>query len=73
MTPEALAVLQRFAWPGNVRQLRNLLERLVLTVHEPQIDTPNLPDSIRFTEPIATTITLRPGCRSRRWKRPPSG
>ncbi|MEM7269688.1 MAG: sigma-54 dependent transcriptional regulator [Pseudomonadota bacterium] len=27
---EALAALQTFSWPGNVRQLRNLLERLMI-------------------------------------------
>lgn len=29
-SPEALAELADFPWPGNVRQLRNLIERLVL-------------------------------------------
>ncbi|MEX2520625.1 MAG: sigma-54 dependent transcriptional regulator [Paracoccaceae bacterium] len=29
-TAEALAALQTFSWPGNVRQLRNLVERLMI-------------------------------------------
>ncbi len=29
-TEEALAALQTFSWPGNVRQLRNLVERLLI-------------------------------------------
>ena len=29
-TEEALAALQTFSWPGNVRQLRNLIERLMI-------------------------------------------
>ncbi|MGB0507599.1 MAG: sigma-54-dependent transcriptional regulator [Pikeienuella sp.] len=29
-TPEAFAALQTFGWPGNVRQLRNLVERLMI-------------------------------------------
>ncbi len=28
--PEAVAELQRYSWPGNLRELRNLIERLVL-------------------------------------------
>ncbi|RMH03433.1 MAG: FHA domain-containing protein [Planctomycetota bacterium] len=30
LTPEALAVLERCSWPGNVRQLRNEMRRLTL-------------------------------------------
>jgi DNA-binding NtrC family response regulator len=30
LTPEALALLAREPWPGNVRQLRNFIERLVV-------------------------------------------
>ena len=29
-TPEALAVLQSMEWPGNIRQLRNLVERILI-------------------------------------------
>ena len=28
LTPEAMALLQAYAWPGNVRKLRNVLERV---------------------------------------------
>ncbi len=30
---EALAALQRHAWPGNIRELRNVLERMVIMTH----------------------------------------
>jgi two-component system response regulator HydG len=33
--PEALDFLTRFAWPGNIRQLQNLIERLVVTAQTP--------------------------------------
>jgi two-component system, NtrC family, nitrogen regulation response regulator NtrX len=29
-TPEAIAALQRYGWPGNIRELRNVVERLLL-------------------------------------------
>jgi DNA-binding NtrC family response regulator len=28
--PEAVAFLQQYAWPGNIRELRNMVERLIL-------------------------------------------
>jgi two-component system nitrogen regulation response regulator NtrX len=30
ITPDAIAALQAFAWPGNVRQLRNIVERTLI-------------------------------------------
>jgi two-component system nitrogen regulation response regulator NtrX len=30
--PQALAALQRYRWPGNVREMRNVLERLMIMV-----------------------------------------
>ncbi len=30
IAPEAMAVLQAFDWPGNVRQLRNIIERTII-------------------------------------------
>jgi DNA-binding NtrC family response regulator len=29
-TPAAIAALQKYAWPGNIRELRNMVERLLL-------------------------------------------
>ncbi len=37
LTPEALAVLQVQPWPGNVRQLQNFIERLVVLSDGPEI------------------------------------
>jgi two-component system, NtrC family, nitrogen regulation response regulator NtrX len=33
-TPEALSALQAYAWPGNIRELRNVVERLLLFVED---------------------------------------
>ena len=35
LAPDALALLAEGDWPGNVRQLENLIERLVLTASTP--------------------------------------
>ena len=36
-TPEFLAQLARHPWPGNIRQLRNLIERIVVTTRATEI------------------------------------
>jgi DNA-binding NtrC family response regulator len=42
-SPEFLAALARHPWPGNIRQLRNLVERLVVTVREPTLAVEHAP------------------------------
>ncbi len=37
-TPDAVAALQRYAWPGNIRELRNIVERLMLLAAGDEID-----------------------------------
>jgi DNA-binding NtrC family response regulator len=46
MSPETLAALKSYAWPGNVRQLRNTLERAVLLANDHRITTAELPPEI---------------------------
>lgn len=40
---EALNILINYQWPGNIRELENLVERLVVTSGQIVIDTPSLP------------------------------
>ncbi|MFA7343536.1 MAG: sigma-54 dependent transcriptional regulator [Terrimicrobiaceae bacterium] len=42
----AIKCLQAFSWPGNVRQLRNIVERLVLTAPGNTIKASDLPTSL---------------------------
>jgi DNA-binding NtrC family response regulator len=46
LTPEALAALKTYNWPGNVRQLRNTLERAILLSNEGRITVQELPPEI---------------------------
>lgn len=49
LTPEAMAALQAYDWPGNVRQLRNVIERtLILMGRDPglEITSEHLPSEI---------------------------
>jgi DNA-binding NtrC family response regulator len=61
VSTEAMQLCQRFPWPGNVRQLRNVMERSVLTCHDGTIDVKDLPDFLRAHDQSSTTFTVRPG------------
>ena len=47
VTAEALALLQAYAWPGNIRELENVIERAVLFADGPLIGVADLPQSLR--------------------------
>lgn len=58
--PEAFALLRRYAWPGNLRQLRNVLRLCVALLGPDGLLLPShLPAEIRSTEPIASSHGLR--------------
>src|SRR5205807_3133958 len=42
---EALEALQRYHWPGNIRQLRNVIERAVALCPGQEIQLEDLPDA----------------------------
>jgi DNA-binding NtrC family response regulator len=43
LTPQATKVLSEYAWPGNIRELRNTLERAVILCGTAAIDVEHLP------------------------------
>ncbi len=45
-TPAAMDVLRRHPWPGNIRELRNAVERALLTCKGSEIDQADLPYAI---------------------------
>jgi len=47
ITPEALQILVEADWPGNVRQLRNLIESMVVLAPEGEIRAGDIPPDIR--------------------------
>lgn len=58
---EAMRLLRLYAWPGNIRQLRNLLERLVVTVREGMIQPQHLPEEIQASKEDIRTIIVTLG------------
>jgi DNA-binding NtrC family response regulator len=47
VSPEAQQVLLSYSWPGNVRQLRNVVERMIVLSTGPTLGTQTLPPEIR--------------------------
>jgi transcriptional regulator with GAF, ATPase, and Fis domain len=58
--PEAMQVLQAYGWPGNIRELENLMERSVLFADGPVIEAAQLPDSLRELAPAAAPMPIAP-------------
>src|SRR5215475_78328 len=47
ITPAAIETLQRHRWKGNIRELRNTVERLIIMTSGDSIDVPDLPEVVR--------------------------
>jgi DNA-binding NtrC family response regulator len=47
LMPEALAALAAYPWPGNLRELRNVVERAVALCKGPLVDLHDLPEAVR--------------------------
>jgi len=45
-TPAALEILERYDWPGNIRELRNTVERSMVSCRGQAIDVEDLPGAI---------------------------
>jgi transcriptional regulator with PAS, ATPase and Fis domain len=55
----ALDALAAYNWPGNVRQLERVLERVVALSSGPSVELEDLPDEI--TEPFTKVLAIVPG------------
>jgi two-component system response regulator HydG len=51
--PQALDLLTRHDWPGNIRELENTVERAVILCLGDRITPPELPASIRGAEEVS--------------------
>jgi transcriptional regulator with PAS, ATPase and Fis domain len=61
---DALAALSAYSWPGNIRELENVLERTILFAEGPVIRAADLPPSLsapRTETPPSGTPALQPG------------
>ena len=57
LAEEALQSFQRYEWPGNIRELRNVLERAVILTREGVIQMSALPVNFQTKAPLAAAAT----------------
>lgn len=56
--PEAKALLERYSYPGNIRELQNIIERAMILCHGKTLTVNCLPRELRETSPqIAVAVT----------------
>lgn len=58
VSPAAMAVLQGYAWPGNIRELRNTVERAMILVDGEVIGEEQLPPDMPASRPEAATLRV---------------
>jgi DNA-binding NtrC family response regulator len=58
--PEVLTTLQRYSYPGNVRELINIIERAVALAPGPRIELSDLPDVLHSPAPRPTPTAEAP-------------
>ncbi|MDA8239894.1 MAG: sigma-54 dependent transcriptional regulator [Nitrospiraceae bacterium] len=59
ISDEAMEALVNYPWPGNIRELRNVIERAVVLSGGGEIGTAELPEKVRSHDSSRTTRTLK--------------
>jgi two-component system, NtrC family, response regulator AlgB len=60
--PEVTAALEQYAWPGNLRELRNVVEHAVIFASAPAVTLADLPDQFLGGHPADDSV--RPGMKA---------
>jgi two-component system nitrogen regulation response regulator NtrX len=59
ISQSAMEYLKAYEWPGNIRELKNIMERMVIMVPGEVIEVPNLPDNISCHDVPGSPNTLK--------------
>jgi DNA-binding NtrC family response regulator len=59
MTDEAMEILLNYSWPGNIRELRNVIERAVVLAGCDRIGVSELPERLKTSRPGREAQTLK--------------
>ena len=57
LSPEAQQLLEQYSYPGNIRELQNLLERALAFCNDPQIQAWHLPERLQEQSPVKQQAT----------------
>jgi transcriptional regulator with GAF, ATPase, and Fis domain len=58
ITSDAMAALTAYRWPGNIRELKNVVERIVLKTAGCAVRVADLPPEILSSKPVVATIPI---------------
>lgn len=59
--PEAMAQMESYRWPGNIRELRNVVQRIVILCDSPRVEPRHLPPEVRGAPFLPTVARLPHG------------
>jgi DNA-binding NtrC family response regulator len=59
ISPEVMASFTQYEWPGNIRELENVIERMVLMTDTDTLAVDHLPDEIRGQAVMSPDSTLK--------------
>jgi two-component system response regulator AtoC len=60
LTEGAMAALATYSWPGNIRELENVIERTLLFSEDATIDIGDLPEEVRRGTPAGANVASTP-------------
>ncbi len=56
LEPEALEIMQEYEWPGNIRELENMMERMILFADGPIILAKDLPQPLKEADTVKVPL-----------------
>lgn len=59
LSAEAVQLMKEYQWPGNIRELRNVIERICIMNYGPTLLSEHLPQEIRIASPSAGSLATR--------------
>ena len=57
ISPEAIEILQRYHWPGNIRELENVIQRAIIMCDK-SVETEHLPEYVKYQIDFSKTEEL---------------
>lgn len=58
--PQALESLKQYDWPGNIRELKNIIERMIVLSPSEKISLEQVPEDIRYARNSSKAHGIRP-------------